>query len=68
MFQHILKRSLLTLFQTPRLETVSVTEPPKRQGGGKVSPLCMALIFSAYVLQVETVQERVAKMKEAGVL
>lgn len=68
MFQRILKRSLLTLFQTPRLETVSVTEPPKRQGGGKVSPLYMAPIFFAYILQVETVQELVAKMKEAGVL
>ncbi|AFR98066.1 electron transfer flavoprotein beta subunit [Cryptococcus neoformans] len=47
-----LKPEDLGLDFTPRLETVSVTEPPKRQGGGKV----------------ETVQELVAKMKEAGVL
>ncbi|WVQ93841.1 hypothetical protein IAU59_000919 [Kwoniella sp. CBS 9459] len=37
---------------TPRLETVSVSEPPKRQGGGKV----------------ESVDELVGKMKEAGVI
>jgi len=35
---------------TPRLETVKVTEPPKRVGGGKV----------------ENVDELVAKLKEAG--
>lgn len=39
------RRSLLTLFQTPRLETVSVSEPPKRKGGSKVSPLYIALIL-----------------------
>ncbi|KAK1926219.1 hypothetical protein DB88DRAFT_481126 [Papiliotrema laurentii] len=37
---------------TPRLETISVTEPPKRTGGGKV----------------ENVDELVAKLKEAGVI
>jgi len=36
---------------TPRLETVKVTEPPKRQGGGKVA----------------NVDELVAKLKEAGI-
>lgn len=36
---------------TPRLETVKVTEPPKRQGGSKV----------------ESVAELVEKLKEAGV-
>lgn len=35
---------------TPRLETLKVTEPPKRVGGGKV----------------ENVDELVAKLKEAG--
>jgi electron transfer flavoprotein beta subunit len=34
----------------PVLETIKVTEPPKRQGGGKV----------------ETVDELVAKLKEHG--
>ncbi|KIP04243.1 hypothetical protein PHLGIDRAFT_129641 [Phlebiopsis gigantea 11061_1 CR5-6] len=37
---------------TPRLETIKVAEPPKRQGGGKV----------------ESVDELVAKLKEAGFL
>ncbi|WWC66885.1 uncharacterized protein I206_100792 [Kwoniella pini CBS 10737] len=37
---------------TPRLETISVSEPAKRQGGGKV----------------ESVDELVSKMKEAGVI
>lgn len=37
---------------TPRLETISVAEPPKRQGGGKV----------------ENVAELVSKLKEAGVV
>nr|XP_018266636.1 electron transfer flavoprotein beta subunit [Kwoniella dejecticola CBS 10117]OBR88794.1 electron transfer flavoprotein beta subunit [Kwoniella dejecticola CBS 10117] len=42
----------LGLDLTPRLETISVSEPPKRQGGGKV----------------ESVDELVSKMKEAGVI
>ncbi|OCH91089.1 electron transfer flavo protein beta subunit [Obba rivulosa] len=36
---------------TPRLETLKVTEPPKRVGGGKV----------------ESVDELIAKLKEAGI-
>ena len=36
---------------TPRLETLKVTEPPKRVGGGKVA----------------NVDELVAKLREAGV-
>jgi len=36
---------------TPRLETIKVTEPPKRVGGGKV----------------ENVDELIAKMKDAGI-
>ncbi|PCH40379.1 electron transfer flavo protein beta subunit [Wolfiporia cocos MD-104 SS10] len=36
---------------TPRLETLKVTEPPKRQGGGKVA----------------NVDELIAKLKEAGI-
>jgi len=42
----------LALDLTPRMETISVAEPPKRTGGGKV----------------ESIDELVAKMKEAGVL
>lgn len=42
----------LTIPQSPRLETISVSDPPKRQGGGKV----------------ESVDELVSKLKEAGVL
>lgn len=37
---------------SPRMEVLSVSEPPKRVGGGKV----------------ESVDELVAKMKEAGVI
>jgi len=37
---------------TPQLETLKVTEPPQRVGGGKV----------------ETVEELVAKLKEAGIV
>jgi len=37
---------------SPRLETLKVTEPPKRQGGAKV----------------ESVDEIVGKLKEAGIL
>lgn len=36
---------------TPRLETIKVTEPPKRVGGGKVA----------------NVDELLTKLKEAGV-
>jgi len=36
---------------TPRLETLKVTEPPQRVGGGKV----------------ENVDELIAKLKDAGV-
>lgn len=43
---------LADMNQSPRLETISVSEPPKRQGGGKV----------------ESVDELVSKLKEAGVL
>ncbi|KAL1409132.1 putative electron transfer flavoprotein subunit [Vanrija albida] len=47
-----LKPEDLGLDFTPRLETISVTEPPARQGGGKV----------------ENVQELVSKLKEAGLV
>ncbi|ODN97088.1 hypothetical protein I350_08068 [Cryptococcus amylolentus CBS 6273] len=47
-----LKPEDLNLDFTPRLKTISVTEPPKRTGGAKV----------------ENVQELVSKMKEAGIL
>ena len=56
---------------TPILETVKVTEPPKRQGGGKVciffrcanGSVLLTLGFS----QVESVDELIAKLKEAGI-
>lgn len=56
---------------TPRLETVKVSEPPKRVGGGKVIPLSTS-ILSEYMLttvlfQVESVDELIAKLKEAGI-
>ncbi|WWD22370.1 hypothetical protein CI109_106861 [Kwoniella shandongensis] len=47
-----LKPEDLGLDFTPRFETISVSEPAKRQGGGKV----------------ESVDELVAKLKDAGVL
>ncbi|WVO14857.1 hypothetical protein L204_102496 [Cryptococcus depauperatus] len=47
-----LKPEDLGLDFTPRLETISISDPPKRQGGAKV----------------ENIQELVSKMKEAGVI
>jgi len=47
-----LSQSDLGVDLSPRLETVRITEPPKRVGGGKVA----------------NVDELVAKLKEAGVL
>ncbi|GJE97681.1 electron transfer flavoprotein beta subunit [Phanerochaete sordida] len=47
-----LKPTDLGVDLAPRLETVKVAEPPKRQGGGKV----------------ESVDELIAKLKEAGVI
>lgn len=61
------------LTQTPRLETISVSEPPKRTGGGKVS-LAVSKNGSCpswprlTVTQVDSVDELVSKLKEAGVL
>jgi electron transfer flavoprotein beta subunit len=56
---------------TPRLETIKVSEPPKRVGGQKVCFLRLATLGSnkAYIchLQVTTVDELVAKLKEAGI-
>ena len=56
---------------TPRLETVKVSEPPKRVGGGKVRPQ-LTSILGEYMLtivpfQVESVDELIAKLKEAGI-
>ena len=55
---------------TPILETVKVTEPPKRQGGGKVrlpslSDWLTSLTHASS--QVESVDELIAKLKEAGI-
>jgi electron transfer flavoprotein beta subunit len=57
--------------QTPRMEVLSVSEPPKRVGGGKV---CLTHFEARFKSdhpcgsQVESVDELVAKLKEAGVL
>ncbi len=51
------------------METMSVSEPPKRTGGGKVSlPISGFAKADIPMSQVETVDELVAKMKEAGVI
>lgn len=55
---------------TPRLEILKVTEPPKRVGGQKVT--YHIIVFSQWALrigigQVESVDELVAKLKEAGI-
>jgi electron transfer flavoprotein beta subunit len=57
---------------TPRLETLKVTEPPKRVGGGKVSSPPLQAKFDLPLTmhgspQVKTVDELVAKLKEAGI-
>lgn len=54
---------------TPRLETLKVTEPPKRQGGAKVD-VSMRTTFQGFsdasYEQVADVDELYAKLKEAG--
>lgn len=54
---------------TPILETLKVTEPPKRVGGTKVSPpSCRKYTRRLnYVSKVESVDELVAKLKAAGI-
>lgn len=63
----------------PILETIRVTEPPKRVGGGKVRGFCrisrnpnLVLIFEGawprFFWQAENVDELVAKLKAAGVV
>lgn len=55
----------------PRLETVKVEAPPTRQGGAKVSPShsnCKLCCADTACEQVESVDEVVSKLKEAGVL
>jgi electron transfer flavoprotein beta subunit len=64
-----LKPADLGLDFTPRLETLSVSDPPKRTGGGKVSFVVhCAREESRMTTQVESVDELVSKLKEAGVL
>jgi electron transfer flavoprotein beta subunit len=46
-----LKASDLGVDLAPRLETIKVTDPPKRVGGGKV----------------ENVDQLIAKLKDAGI-
>lgn len=61
---------------TPRLEQVDVKAPPPRKGGAKVRPSpSLALLLPradadsrSSCAQVESVDEVVAKLKEAGVL
>jgi hypothetical protein len=57
----------------PVLETIKVTEPPKRVGGGKVGNslyygalLRRRLIAPACYVQVGSVDELVARLREAG--
>jgi electron transfer flavoprotein beta subunit len=57
---------------TPRLETLKVTEPPKRVGGGKVRHSSLTYLYCRRSLcriyfQVESVDELIAKLKEAGI-
>ena len=52
----------------PRLETLKVTEPPKRVGGGKVIFLSFLSVFTCLQLQqVANVDELLAKLKEVGI-
>jgi electron transfer flavoprotein beta subunit len=53
----------------PRIETVKVTEPPTRKGGAKVWFFDFGMRMeprSRSFAQVESVDELVAKLKEAG--
>lgn len=56
----------------PRLETIKVTEPPKRVGGGKVRvylPQFISVVHWGFALyQVENVDQLLAKLKEAGII
>jgi len=55
---------------TPILETLKVTEPPKRVGGTKVSissHLDWGIMSLNHALKVESVGELVAKLKAAGI-
>ncbi|CAE6503885.1 unnamed protein product [Rhizoctonia solani] len=53
---------------TPVLETVGVSEPAKRVGGGKVSASPEGMYMQLTIDQVESVDELVAKLKAAGVV
>ena len=54
---------------TPRIETIKVAEPPKRVGGGKVCSRPSLGSFQVLTLhdQVDSVDELIAKLKEAGI-
>ncbi len=54
---------------TPRLETLKVSEPPKRLGGGKVNPVfCYhPRLELTNFTQVDNVNELIANLKEAGI-
>lgn len=53
----------------PTLETLKVAEPPKRVGGAKVSRRSSKRVHGLihFLLQVENVDELIAKLKEAGI-
>ena len=54
---------------TPILETIKITEPPKRVGGTKVSLSfhTKRRLLVKLRLKVESVDELVAKLKAAGI-
>lgn len=53
---------------TPRIETVKVTEPPTRVGGGKVRSIyLLCLRHNLKTQQVENVDELIARLKAAGI-
>lgn len=56
---------------TPRLETIKITEPPKRVGGGKACFRVMSSENSRLttpMMQVSNVDELIAKLKDAGLV
>ena len=52
---------------TPRIDTLKISEPPKRVGGGKVCVAPPLYFFHLIYAQVESVDELIAKLKEAGI-
>lgn len=65
-----LSPSDLKIDLTPQLETVKVTEPPKRVGGGKVNIVYFYIVSSIALIskQVNNIDELVAKLRDAGIV